>query len=67
MKACEKADITTFISPKDNSNKSKDKAYRKDQFQYDAEADTYTCPDFQILRSNVHTRRFGVNLRSLRS
>ena len=52
MERCSNNDITTYISPKDTSVKSKEKAYRKNQFVYNAEADTYTCPEFKTLKSN---------------
>ena len=55
---CEQANIITYVCPADingepsKKNNDKDPLFTKDKFLYDAQSDTYTCPNNQILKTN---------------
>lgn len=48
---CTKNNITTYSSPKEHSSQ-KNGLYNMNQFAYDAQKDTYTCPANQVLHTN---------------
>lgn len=48
---CEQNNITTYSSPKDHSS-NHNGLFSMNQFVYDKENDTYTCPDNKILITN---------------
>jgi len=48
---CTKNNITTYSSPKAHSSQNNG-LYNMNEFEYDAEQDTYTCPANQVLHSN---------------
>jgi len=52
LKACEKLDVTTFISPKESSSTKKNPDFAMESFKYDQKEDTYTCPAGEILHTN---------------
>lgn len=52
LKACEKLDVTTFISPKESSSTKKNPDFAMESFKYNKQEDTYTCPAEQILHTN---------------
>jgi transposase len=52
LKICTENDIETYVACKNRTNTKQDKQFNKDQFDYDLETDTYTCPEDQILKSN---------------
>ena len=52
LKACEKLDVTTFISPKESSSTKKNPDYAMESFKYDEKDDTYTCPADEIMHTN---------------
>jgi len=59
--ACQQMGIITYISPTKNSNTQKPVGFRKEDFQYDLETDTYLCPANQILTrvGNLYKKREG--------
>jgi len=58
---CEQMGITTYISPSRNFNTQKPIGFRKENFQYDLETDTYLCPQNQVLTrtGNLYKKRAG--------
>ena len=69
---CERKGIRTFIPPS-NQHHQKEVGFRKMDFVYDFEADTYTCPDGQELtyeltykkknnRRNYRVKRYGTTM-----
>ena len=52
LKACEKLDVTTFVSPKESSSTKKNPDFALESFKYDQEEDTYTCPAKEMLHTN---------------
>ena len=52
LKACIENDVETLVSPKSRVNAKKEKAFNKDQFEYDVEQDVYVCPTGEQLRPN---------------
>jgi transposase len=52
LKACEKLDVTTFISPKESSSTKKNPDFAMESFKYNKQEDTYTCPADEILHTN---------------
>jgi transposase len=52
IKACELLKVKTFISPKESSSKLKNPDFAMEQFDYNEEQDTYTCPANQTLNTN---------------
>jgi len=52
LKACEKLEVTTFISPKESSSTKKNPDFAMEGFKYDQKEDTYTCPAREILHTN---------------
>lgn len=52
LKRCMEHDIETLVSPKKRVAPNKDQRFNKDQFHYDAQADHYTCPQGQHLKTN---------------
>ena len=48
---CSKNDITTYSSPKAHSSQDNG-LYNMNEFVYDAQNDTYTCPADQVLHTN---------------
>lgn len=48
---CEKNNITTYSSPKAHSSQ-KNGLYDMQEFNYDQQKDTYTCPNQQVLTTN---------------
>jgi len=50
---CTKNGITTYSSPKAHSSQDNG-LYNMNEFVYDAEDDTYTCPANQVLHTNGH-------------
>ena len=51
LQACRDNDITTYVSPK-QSNTQHLNCIQTNQFKYNAESDTYTCPVNEILVTN---------------
>jgi hypothetical protein len=51
LQICKDNDIITYVSPKESSNPYT-KCISIDQFEYNAEADTYTCPAQEVLTTN---------------
>lgn len=51
LQACRDNDITTYVSPK-QSNTQHLTCIQTNQFKYNAESDTYTCPANEILVTN---------------
>jgi len=52
LKACEKLDVTTFISPKESSSTKKNPDFAMESFVYDKKEDTYTCPAGELMQTN---------------
>ena len=52
IKACEKLNVNTYISPKASSSSKSNPAFAMEAFLYNETEDTYTCPANQILHSN---------------
>ena len=52
LKACEKLDVTTFISPKESSSTKKNPDFAMESFKYDQKEDTYTCPAGELMQTN---------------
>jgi len=52
LKRCIDHKINTVVAPKKRQSNKKDKAFGKDKFVYDWEADEYICPEGQRLRTN---------------
>ncbi len=52
LKACEKLDVTTFISPKESSSTKKNPDFAMESFKYDKQEDTYTCPADELMQTN---------------
>lgn len=50
---CTKNNITTYSSPKAHSSQNNG-LYNMNEFVYDTEHDTYTCPANQVLQTNGH-------------
>ena len=69
LKTCSENDIETLVSPKNRANTKQDKQFNKDQFDYDLETDTYTCPEGQLLKSNQkwYTKTNGKHRRAIKS
>lgn len=49
---CEQENITTLVSPKESSAQNPDENYAVENFIYNKEADTYTCPAGETLTTN---------------
>ena len=62
LKACEKLDVTTFVSPKESSSTKKNPDFAMESFKYDQKEDTYTCPAGVILHTNG--RFYNKNLKN---
>lgn len=62
LKACEKLEVKTFVSPKESSSKKRNPGFAMDKFEYSKEDDTYTCPAQQIL--NTNGRWYNKNLKN---
>lgn len=69
LKICSDNDIETYGSPKNRANTKQDKQFNKDQFDYDLETDTYTCPEGETLKSNQkwYTKTNGKHRRPIKS
>jgi len=52
LKICIENNIETLVAPKKRVHAKKDKAFNKDQFEYDADKDEYICPANQRLKTN---------------
>lgn len=52
LKACEKLDVITFISPKESSSTKKNPDFAMESFVYHQKEDTYTCPDDKLMHTN---------------
>ena len=52
LKACEKLNVTTFISPKESSSTKRNPDFAMESFVYDKQEDTYTCPAGDVLNTN---------------
>jgi transposase len=52
LKACEKLDVTTFISPKESSSTKKNPDFAMESFVYDKQEDTYTCSAGELMQTN---------------
>ena len=52
LKKCEEGKVRAYVAPKEANHGKKDEAYQKQQFQYDTEQDTYTCPQGETLQTN---------------
>ena len=52
IKACEKLNVTTFISPKESSSTKRNPDFAMENFVYDKQEDTYTCPAGDVLNTN---------------
>ncbi len=52
LKACEKLDVITFVSPKESSSVKKNPDFAMESFVYDKQEDTYTCPSGEVLHTN---------------
>jgi len=61
LKACEKLDVTTFISPKESSSTKKNPDFAMESFKYDQKEDTYTCPAGEIMRTNGRSYNKSLN------
>ena len=48
---CDKNNITTYVSPKDHASNDNG-LYAMEEFKYDTENDTYTCPNHEVLETN---------------
>lgn len=51
LQICKDNDITTYVSPKQSNTQHLD-CFQTNQFKYNAESDTYTCPANEILVTN---------------
>jgi len=51
LQICKDNDIITYVSPKESSTPYM-KGFSIDQFEYNAETDTYTCPADEVLATN---------------
>jgi transposase len=51
LQICKDNDVITYVSPKENSTPYM-KGFSIDQFEYNAETDTYTCPAEEELTTN---------------
>ena len=58
LQICKDNGITTFVSPKENSTPYM-KGISTDQFEYNAETDTYTCPADEVLTTNGNYYKKG--------
>jgi transposase len=52
IKACEKLNVNTYISPKASSSTKTNPAYAMEAFNYNEQEDTYTCPANQKMYTN---------------
>ena len=52
IKACEKLNVKTYISPKASSSSKTNPAYAMEAFEYNEQADSYTCPANQTMQTN---------------
>lgn len=52
IKACEKLNVNTYISPKASSSSKTNPAYAMEAFEYNEQEDTYTCPANQKMYTN---------------
>lgn len=52
IKACEKLNVKTYISPKESSSVKRNPAYAMERFDYDEHKDRYTCPAGQTMHTN---------------
>ena len=52
IKACEKLNVNTYISPKASSSSKTNPAYAMEAFEYNDQEDFYTCPAKQKLYTN---------------
>ena len=52
LKACEKLEVTTYISPKGSSSSKRNTKFSMDKFKYDESTDSYTCPADSIMKTN---------------
>ncbi len=48
---CEQNNLVTYVAPV-QGNTTREEGFRKEDFQYDANTDTYTCPAGQTLSTN---------------
>ena len=51
LQVCKDNDITTYVSPKESSNPYMN-CIPVDQFEYDPQSDSYTCPAQEVLATN---------------
>jgi len=52
LKACEELNVQTYVSPKESSSIKKNPAFAMNQFKYNEEDDSYTCPAGQFMQTN---------------
>jgi len=52
LKACEELGANTYISPKQSSSSKTNPEFAKDNFKYNSNNDTYTCPANETLHTN---------------
>ena len=52
LKACEKLNVTTYVSPKESSSSKISPDFAMHSFEYDEQNDNYTCPAGQTLHTN---------------
>jgi hypothetical protein len=52
IKAAEALNATTYLSPKASSSVKKNPDYAMERFEYDEQADTYTCPAGKVMKTN---------------
>ena len=52
IKACEKLNVSTYISAKASSSSKSNPAYAMEAFEYNEQEDTYTCPADQKMQTN---------------
>jgi transposase len=63
LKICEEQGITVYVAIPDKSKAiAKQGRYTRDQFRYDAEKNTYTCPNNQTLTPNGKQQKNGKTL-----
>lgn len=61
LQRCADQDIITLVSPKKRHSNTKENRYGKEEFEYDDQADLYTCPQGERLRSNGKYYKKGKN------
>ncbi len=52
LKECADGDIVTYVAPREFNHRNKEIAFQKSQFEYDREADHYTCPEGHKMITN---------------